>query len=295
MAATRIDGKAIAEEVKAEVRVKTAQLRKSRGITPGLAFILVGENPASQVYVRSKGKACAELGFHSVTHELAADTRQERLLELIGALNADPAVHGILVQLPLPPHINEQAVLEAIDYRKDVDGFHPVNVGRLVIGLDSLRPCTPAGIQELLVRSGHDPSGRHVVVVGRSNIVGKPSANILLQKKPAANAVVTVAHTGARDLSRFTREGDIVIAAVGKAAAITGGMLKPGAVVIDVGINRVPDATAPKGSRIVGDVDFASASEVASAITPVPGGVGPMTIAMLMLNTFRAAEGRIYS
>ena len=217
MPAALIDGKAIAEQVKGEVRARTDSLRASRGITPGLAFILVGENPASQVYVRSKGKACAELGFHSVTHELPAETRQEALLELIAGLNADPAVHGILVQLPLPPHINEQAVLEAIDFRKDVDGFHPVNVGRLVIGLDSLRPCTPAGIQEMLTRSGHDPSGRHVVVVGRSNIVGKPIANILLQKKSGANAVVTVAHTGARDLSRFTKEGDIVIAAVGKA------------------------------------------------------------------------------
>jgi methylenetetrahydrofolate dehydrogenase (NADP+) / methenyltetrahydrofolate cyclohydrolase len=295
MPAALIDGKAIADQVKGEVRARTDSLRASRGITPGLAFILVGENPASQVYVRSKGKACAELGFHSVTHELPAETRQEALLELIAALNADRAVHGILVQLPLPPHINEQAVLEAIDYRKDVDGFHPVNVGRLVIGLDSLRPCTPAGIQEMLTRSGHDPSGRHVVVVGRSNIVGKPIANILLQKKSGANAVVTVAHTGARDLSRFTKEGDIVIAAVGKAGAVTGAMLKPGAVVIDVGINRVPDASAPKGSRLVGDVDFASASQVASAITPVPGGVGPMTIAMLMYNTYRAAEGRVYS
>jgi methylenetetrahydrofolate dehydrogenase (NADP+)/methenyltetrahydrofolate cyclohydrolase len=295
MAAAIIDGKAIAEQVKGEVRLATEALRASRGITPGLAFILVGENPASQVYVRSKGKACADLGFHSVTRELPAGTTQENLLELIASLNADRAIHGILVQLPLPPHINEQSVLEAIDYRKDVDGFHPVNVGRLVIGLDSLRPCTPAGIQELLTRSGHDPSGRHVVVVGRSNIVGKPIANILLQKKSGANAVVTIAHTGAKDLGRFTREGDIVIAAVGKAGAVTGAMLKPGAVVIDVGINRVPDPSAPKGSRLVGDVDFASASQVASAITPVPGGVGPMTIAMLMLNTFRAAEGRVYS
>jgi methylenetetrahydrofolate dehydrogenase (NADP+)/methenyltetrahydrofolate cyclohydrolase len=295
MAATLIDGKAIAEQVRNEVRARTEALRAARGITPGLAFILVGENPASQVYVRSKGKACAELGFYSVTHELSADTSQAALLELIGALNADAAVHGVLVQLPLPRHIDERAVLEAIDFRKDVDGFHPVNVGRLVIGLDSLRPCTPAGIQEILMRSGHDPAGKHVVVVGRSNIVGKPIANILLQKKAGANAVVTVAHTGTRDLSRFTKEGDIVIAAVGKAGAVTGAMLKPGAVVIDVGINRVPDPSAPKGSRIVGDVDFASASLVASAITPVPGGVGPMTIAMLMLNTYRAAEGLVYA
>jgi methylenetetrahydrofolate dehydrogenase (NADP+)/methenyltetrahydrofolate cyclohydrolase len=294
MAASIIDGKAIAEQVRSEVRDKAAALRSARGITPGLAFILVGENPASQVYVRSKGKACAELGFHSVTHELSAATPEGKLLELIATLNADGSIHGILVQLPLPAHINEQAVLEAVDYRKDVDGFHPFNVGRLVIGLDSLRPCTPAGIQELLIRSGHDPSGKHVVIIGRSNIVGKPIANILLQKRPGANAVVTVAHTGARDPGRFVREGDIVIAAIGKAGAVTGSMLKPGAVVIDVGINRVPDATAPRGSRLVGDVDFGSASRVASAITPVPGGVGPMTIAMLMLNTYRAAEGGVY-
>jgi methylenetetrahydrofolate dehydrogenase (NADP+)/methenyltetrahydrofolate cyclohydrolase len=295
MAAALIDGKAIAEQIKREVRVQTESLRAGRGITPGLAFILVGDNPASQSYVRSKGKACAELGFHSVTHELPADTPQPKLLDMIAALNEDRTIHGILVQLPLPAHISEHAVIEAIDHRKDVDGLHPVNVGRLVLGLDALRPCTPAGIQEMLTRSGHDPSGKHVVVVGRSNIVGKPVANILLQKKKGANAVVTVAHTGAGDVSRFTKEGDIVIAAIGKAGAVTGAMLKPGAVVIDVGINRIPDASAPRGSRIVGDVDFVSASEVASAISPVPGGVGPMTIAMLMLNTYRAAEGRVYA
>ena len=294
MAATLIDGKAIAASIRAEVKTETAALLTRQGIVPGLAFILVGDNPASQVYVRSKGKACEEMRFRSVTETLPASTTEEELLALIRRFNADPAIHGILVQLPLPRHINEHRVIEAIDYRKDVDGFHPVNVGRLVIGLDALRPCTPAGVQELLLRSGNDPAGKHVVVVGRSNIVGKPVLNILLQKQKGANAIVTVAHTGARDLTPFVRQGDIVIAAIGKAEYLTGDMLKPGAVVIDVGINRIPDPASPTGSRIVGDVHFASASAVASAITPVPGGVGPMTIALLMKNTLLAATGALY-
>jgi methylenetetrahydrofolate dehydrogenase (NADP+) / methenyltetrahydrofolate cyclohydrolase len=293
MAATLIDGKAISSVLKSEVREKTDLLKRSRGITPGLAFILVGENPASQSYVRSKGKSCEEMGFHSVTERLPATATQDELLGLIHRFNADPLIHGVLVQLPLPPQMNEQKVIEAIDYRKDVDGFHPVNVGRLVIGLDCLKPCTPAGIQELLVRSGNDPAGKHVVVAGRSNIVGKPVLNMLLQKQRGANAVVTVAHTGARDLAPYTRQADIVIAAIGKAEAIHGSMLKPGCVVIDVGINRVHDPSAKSGYRLVGDVEFASASAVARAITPVPGGVGPMTIAMLMMNTLRAAGGGI--
>jgi len=290
MTAAIIDGKRFAEEIKDEVRETGRRLREERGVTPGLAFILVGEDPASQVYVRSKGKACEQLGFHSVTEHLPATVTEEDVLALISRFNADVKIHGILVQLPLPKHISEQKVIESIDYRKDVDGFHPMNVGRLVIGLECLRPCTPAGVQELLVRSGNDPSGKHVVVVGRSNIVGKPVLNILLQKQLGANAVVTIAHTGARDLSPYVKSADIVVAAVGKPAAITGAMLKPGAVVIDVGINRVPDGSNPKGYRLVGDVDFPSAAEVASAITPVPGGVGPMTIAMLMKNTAAAAE-----
>lgn len=293
MAATLIDGKAISSVLKSEVREKTDLLKRSRGITPGLAFILVGENPASQSYVKSKGKACEEMGFHSITERLPATASQDELLNLIHRFNVDPSIHGILVQLPLPPQMNEQKVIEAIDYRKDVDGFHPVNVGRLVIGLDCLKPCTPAGIQELLVRSGNDPAGKHVVVVGRSNIVGKPVLNLLLQKQRGANAVVTVAHTGARDLAPYIRQADIVVAAIGKAEAIHGSMLKPDCVVIDVGINRVQDPSAKSGYRLVGDVEFASASAVARAITPVPGGVGPMTIAMLMKNTLRAAEGGI--
>jgi methylenetetrahydrofolate dehydrogenase (NADP+)/methenyltetrahydrofolate cyclohydrolase len=295
MAATIIDGKAIAAQIRSEVRAEAGRLKSERGLTPGLAFILVGEDPASQVYVRSKGRACAEMGFHSVTHCLRAEVAQAELLDLIQRCNGDESIHGVLVQLPLPAHIDEQTVIEAIDYRKDVDGFHPVNVGRLVVGLKALRPCTPAGIQELLVRSGHDPSGKHVVVLGRSNIVGKPVLNILLQKQKGANAVVTVVHTGARDIASYTREGDIVIAALGKPEILRGEMLKPGCVVVDVGINRVEDGARQTGYRIVGDVHFASASGVASAITPVPGGVGPMTIAMLMKNTLRAAEGSITS
>jgi len=289
-----IDGRRIAEEIKAEVHLATQALSQTRGITPGLAFILVGDNPSSEVYVRSKGKACQELGFHSITEHRSANTSESELLELIAAFNADPAIHGLLVQLPLPPHINEARVIEAIDYRKDVDGFHPVNVGRLVLGLDCLKPCTPAGVQELLTRSGIDPAGKHVVVAGRSNIVGKPVLNLLLQKQPGANAIVTVVHTAARDIAPYVAQGDIVIAAIGRPKAITGAMLKKGCVVIDVGINRVPDATKKSGTRLVGDVDFDSACEVASAITPVPGGVGLMTIAMLMKNTLRAAEGKVY-
>ncbi len=285
-----IDGKAIAEQIKHEVKAEAERLRQTGGITPGLAFILVGDNPASQSYVRSKGKACQEMGFHSVTERLPATAPEEAVLRLIHSFNNDPAIHGILVQLPLPKHIQEENIIEAIDWRKDVDGFHPINMGKLVIGQPCLRPCTPAGVQELLIRSGNDPSGKHVVVVGRSNIVGKPVMNMLLQKQRGANAVVTIVHTGAKDIAAFTRQADIVIAAIGKAEAITGEMLKPGCVVIDVGINRVDDPTAKNGYRLVGDVHFESASRVARAITPVPGGVGPMTIAMLMRNTLEAAK-----
>ena len=290
MSATLIDGKAIASGIRSEVQRATAELIRTRSVQPGLAFILVGENPASQVYVSMKGKACVQVGFHSVTERYPAEISEKSLLERIRANNEDPAIHGILVQLPLPAHINEERVIEAIDPAKDVDGFHPINVGKLVLGQSTLAPCTPSGIVELLNRSGHDPKGKHVVVVGRSNIVGKPVANILLQKRSGANAVVTIAHTGAQDLGSITRTGDILIAAVGKAHAITRAMVKPGAVVIDVGINRVDDPAAAKGYRIVGDVDFEEVQTIAGAITPVPGGVGPMTIAMLMKNTLQAAE-----
>ena len=289
MSATIIDGKIIAEQIKKEVRIGAETLKRDHGVTPGLAVILIGDNPSSQIYVRSKGKTCAELGYYSVTETLPGDTNEETLLRMIAQFNSDPRIHGILVQTPIPGHLPEQKILEAIDPAKDVDGFHPINVGKLLIGEPCLRPCTPAGIQELLMRSGNDPGGKHVVVVGRSNIVGKPIASILMQKKPGANAVVTIAHTGAKDLRPYIREADILIAAMGRPKSITGDLLKPGCVVIDVGINRIPDPTTKTGTRLVGDVDFATAVNVASAITPVPGGVGVMTIAMLMKNTLEAA------
>ncbi|HMK39274.1 MAG TPA: tetrahydrofolate dehydrogenase/cyclohydrolase catalytic domain-containing protein [Bacteroidota bacterium] len=291
MTARVIDGRLMAAEIKSEVRRGAEELFRTRNITPGLAFILVGDDPASEIYVRSKGKACEELGFRSVTERRPSTLGEAELLGMIAAFNADPAIHGILVQLPLPPHINEQRVIEAIDFRKDVDGFHPVNVGRLVLGLKCLRPCTPAGILELLVRSGNDPGGKHAVVVGRSNIVGKPVSSMLMQKQPGANAAVTVVHTGVKEIAPLVKQADIVVAAMGRPRSITGAMLKPGCVVIDVGMNRIADPSAKNGTRLVGDVDFASASAVASAITPVPGGVGLMTIAMLMKNTLQAASG----
>lgn len=295
MPALIIDGKKIAEEIKQEVKRDAERLRAERGIVPGLAFILVGENPASQSYVKMKEKGCKEVGLYSVTKKLPAETSETHLLKLIGQFNTDSKIHGILVQLPLPNHIHEGRVLMAVDFRKDVDGFHPINVGRLVVGQECLKPCTPLGVQELLVRSGNHPDGKHVVVLGRSNIVGKPVLNILLQKQKKANAVVTIAHTGAKDISVFTKQADILIVAMGKAEFVTGDMVKSGAVVIDVGINRVDDPKAKHGYRIVGDVDFASVAQVAGAITPVPGGVGPMTIAMLLKNTLRAAQGTMYA
>jgi len=293
MSAQIINGTTIAAEIRREVREQAEDLKRASGVTPGLAFILVGENPGSQLYVSMKGKACDEAGFFSVTEILNSETTEKTLLATISKFNQNPKIHGILVQLPLPRHIREQVVIEAIDPAKDVDGFHPFNVGRLVIGLKTIRPATPSGIQELLLRSGNDPGGKHVVVVGRSNIVGKPVANMLLQKMTGANAVVTVAHTGAAELSRFTKSADILIAAMGRPEGIMGDMLRQGAVVIDVGTNRVEDASAKKGYRIVGDVHFESASKVAKAITPVPGGVGPMTIAMLLKNTLQAAKSSV--
>jgi methylenetetrahydrofolate dehydrogenase (NADP+)/methenyltetrahydrofolate cyclohydrolase len=284
-----IDGKKIAEDIKREVKEETQRLKERKGIIPGLAVILVGDDPASQSYVRSKGKRSEEMGFYSITERMPADIPEQILLKKIDEFNHDPKLHGILVQLPLPKHLNEQSVIQAIDPCKDVDGIHPMSIGKLVLGIETFKSCTPAGIQELLVRSGNDPSGKHVVVVGRSNIVGKPIANILLQKQRGANAVVTVAHTGASDLTSYIQSADILIAAIGKPEFITGAMLKPGVVVIDVGINRVDDPSSPKGYRIVGDVHFESASKVAKAITPVPGGVGLMTVALLMKNTLKAA------
>lgn len=289
-----LDGKVIAQDVRTEVGVKTQALIQSRGIQPGLAVLLVGENPASHVYVRSKAKACEELGFYSVVLEKPATITEADVLAQVKAWNADPRIHGILVQLPLPDHIDEQRVLLTIHPSKDVDGFHPENVGRLVAGLPCYAPCTPAGVMEILKRAQIDIKGKHAVVVGRSNIVGKPMANLLYQKTPHANAIVTICHTAAPDLTRYIRDADILVAAVGVPEAIHGRDLKEGVVVIDVGINRIDDPAAPKGTRLVGDVHFESASAKASAITPVPGGVGPMTIAMLMLNTYRSAAGEVY-
>ena len=287
--ATLIDGTAIGRMVREDVARDVARL-KALGVVPGLSVVLVGDDPASAVYVRSKGKACEEAGMRGETIRLPADTSEAQLLEQVDALNADPRVHGILVQMPLPKHMSADKVIRRIRPEKDVDGFHPVNVGKLSIGeRDGFVPCTPAGAIELLVRSGVETRGKEAVIVGRSNIVGKPMAALLLQDAPGGNATVTVCHSRTADLAAHTRRADILIAAIGKPEMITGDMIKPGAVVIDVGINRVDDTTSPKGYRIVGDVAFASARQVASLITPVPGGVGPMTIAMLMKNTVRAA------
>jgi methylenetetrahydrofolate dehydrogenase (NADP+)/methenyltetrahydrofolate cyclohydrolase len=287
-----IDGNAIGKAIREELRSEVADLA-ARGVTPGLTVVIVGEDPASQVYVRMKGKAASELGMKSDTVRLPATTSEADLLALIDRLNADRAVHGILVQMPLPKPLRGEVVIDRVDPRKDVDGFHPVNVGKLVIGdRTGFRPCTPAGVLELLMRSDADPWGRHAVIVGRSMIVGRPVANMLMQKVRGGNATVTVCHTGtpAGDMPRFTRQADILVVAAGAPEVIGGDMVKPGAVVIDVGVNRVEDPACEKGYRLVGDVKFAEASEVAAAITPVPGGVGPMTIAMLMKNTVQAAR-----
>ena len=290
MPAELIDGVAIARSIRGEA-AREAALLIEKGIRPGLAVVLVGEDPASTVYVRSKGKATDDAGMHSVTVRLPASTSQTELNDVVSTLNSDPKVHGILVQMPLPKHLDADAVIRAIDPRKDVDGFHPVNVGKLLIGeRDGFVPCTPAGIQQLLKRSNVDTSGAECVIVGRSNIVGKPMAALLIQDSAGANCTVTVCHRHTKDLSAHTQRADIVIAAAGRAGLVTGDMLKPGAVVIDVGMNRIPDETSPRRYRLVGDVDFDSAKEVASKITPVPGGVGPMTIAMLLSNTVKAAK-----
>ena len=285
-----IDGNAISRAVRADVARDVAALRE-HGIIPGLTVVLVGDNPASAVYVRSKEKASVEAGMVGETIRLPASTNESELLALVDRLNADSRVHGILVQMPLPKQIDPNRVIRRLDPAKDVDGFHPVNVGKLLIGeRDGFAPCTPAGVQELLVRSGVETKGKDAVIVGRSNIVGKPMAALLMQDGPGGNCTVTVCHSRTHDLAGHVRRGDIVIAALGRPASIHGDMLKPGAVVIDVGINRVDDPTSEKGYRIVGDVDFASARHVASRITPVPGGVGPMTIAMLLRNTVQAAR-----
>jgi len=288
--ATVIDGKQMAEEIRGEVAEETRALTKRLGVVPGLAAVLVGDDPASAVYVRNKRRACDEADMFSETFELPTETSQDGLISLVQQLNADPRFHGILVQLPLPPHIEEREVILAIDPDKDVDGMHPINGGRLLEGNPRFLPATPAGVQQMLIRSGNDPAGKHIVIVGRSNIVGKPLSVLLMQKAPGANATVTVCHTGTRDLAALTLQADIVVAAIGRPRALTADMVADGAVVIDVGINRVDDATRKSGYRLVGDVDYEAVAEKASAITPVPGGVGPMTIAMLLTNTLRAAR-----
>ncbi|MCL2031785.1 MAG: bifunctional methylenetetrahydrofolate dehydrogenase/methenyltetrahydrofolate cyclohydrolase FolD [Methanomassiliicoccaceae archaeon] len=282
-------GKTISEGIYAELREKINSL-KSKGTTPGLAVVLVGDDPASEVYVRMKGKKCEELGMHSVTVTLPENTPQEDLLKKIGELNNDKNIHGFLVQLPLPPHIDEKTVINAIDPKKDVDCFHPVNVGKMLIGEPDFLPATPAGVQQMLVRSGVETKGKHIVVVGRSNIVGKPMAAMMMQKGDGADSTVTVVHSRTKDLPSITRQADILIVAMGKPNFVTADMVKEGAVVIDVGTNRVDDPASAKGSKLVGDVDFENVKDKASAISPVPGGVGPMTICMLMANTVAAAE-----
>ena len=288
MTARIIDGKQIAADMREELKNRVDELRQ-RGVVPGLGVILVGEDPASQSYVGAKERACEKIGIYSDDNRLPADTSQEDLIARVRRMNNDPRIHGILVQLPLPRHVDEGAVLLTIDPDKDVDGFHPVNVGRMVVGEKAFLPCTPHGIVQILARCGVETSGAHVVVVGRSNIVGKPVANMLLQKKEHANATVTVCHTGTRDMAAFTRQADILIVAAGRTGTVTADMVKEGAVVIDVGVNRVDDPSRKRGYRLEGDVDFAGVSEKASMITPVPGGVGPMTITMLLYNTVESA------
>jgi len=289
MTAKLINGNEVAQQIREELKQETTQLKEKYNVIPGLVTILVGENPASISYVTAKQKTSKELGFYSIQDNQPATITEEELLKLIDKYNKDPKIHGILVQLPLPKHIHETKILYAIDPKKDVDGFHPVNVGKLMIGEADYLPCTPAGIQQLLIRSGAKIDGAEVVVVGRSNIVGKPIANILLQKQKGANATVTICHTGTKDMAFHTKRADILIVAAGKPKAVTADMVKQGAVVIDVGVNRI--GMTPEGkAKLCGDVDFDGVKEKASAITPVPGGVGPMTITMLMMNTVKAAK-----
>jgi len=289
MAAKIIDGKQIAADMQAEIKEEVTKLRQE-GIVPGLGVILVGDDPASQSYVTAKERACEALGIYSDDNRLPADTTQEDLIALIERMNNDPKINGILVQLPLPKHLDEGQVLLAISPDKDVDGFHPTNIGKMVAGQPAFLPCTPHGVIKLLQRNGVKIEGAHVVIVGRSNIVGKPIANMLIQKNATGNATVTVCHTRTKDLTHHTRQADIIIAAVGRPNTITADMVKDGAAVIDVGVNRVEDATKKRGYRLAGDVDFEAVKEKASLITPVPGGVGPMTITMLLYNTVESAK-----
>ena len=292
MSALIIDGNRIAQDIRGEVAGGVKAFTAKHGYAPGLAAVLVGDDPASAVYVRNKERACGEVGIFSETFNLPQDSAQSQVIEQVQKLNRDDRFHGILVQLPLPPQIDERLVIASLDPDKDVDGLHPVNMGRLMEGRPVFVPGTPAGVQQLLVRTGNSPEGKSVVVCGRSDSVGKPVAMLLMQKQEGANATVTVCHTGTRDLPQVTRSADILIAAMGRARAITADMVKDGAVVIDVGINRVDDSTRQRGYRLVGDVDYEEVSKKAAAITPVPGGVGPMTVAMLLSNTLKAAQQR---
>ncbi len=288
-----IDGKKIAQTIKDELKIEVDSLIKDHGITPGLAVILVGADPASESYVKGKRRTCKALGIYAKDYNLVAETSEEGLLTIIEELNQDDSIDGILVQLPLPSHINEEKILLAIDPKKDVDGFHPENIGRMMIGMDTFYSCTPYGIIKLLEYCDISTEGKHVCIVGRSNIVGKPVANLLLQKHNLANATVTVCHSRTPDIGYHTRQADIIIAAVGIPELITKDMVKEGAVIIDVGVNRVEDATKKRGYRLVGDVNFEEVKDYVSHITPVPGGVGPMTITMLMFNTIKSAKNRI--
>lgn len=290
MSAKILDGKSLAADMRAEIAEQVAELKENTGVTPGLGVILVGADPASTSYVTAKERACAEAGMYSQDVRFAADATQAEVLKMVEEMNCCQSIHGILVQLPLPKHIDESVVINAIAPEKDVDGFTPVNVGRMMIGETCYLPCTPHGIIQMLLKAGVESSGKHAVVVGRSNIVGKPVAGLLMRKAKGGNATVTVCHTGTQDLKSFTQQADILVVAAGRPNTVTGEMIKPGAVVIDVGVNRIPDSTRASGFRLVGDVDFESAQERASLITPVPGGVGPMTITMLLHNTLESAR-----
>ncbi|TET62849.1 MAG: bifunctional methylenetetrahydrofolate dehydrogenase/methenyltetrahydrofolate cyclohydrolase FolD [Candidatus Stahlbacteria bacterium] len=285
-----LSGKELAEKMRQEMKSEIDELKTHHNLVPGLAVVLIGDNPASLSYVKGKEKACAQVGILSREYKFDADYKEEQLLKLIRELNNDPSIHGILVQLPLPDHINEEKILYAIDPTKDVDGFHPVNIGKMMIGAPSFLPCTPHGIQQLLLRNNIEISGKHVVIVGRSNIVGKPLAMILVQKNPGANATVTMCHTRTKNMAELTKLADILVVAAGRPHTVNADMVKQGAVVIDVGVNRVEDKTKKRGYRLIGDVEFDEVSEKASAISPVPGGVGPMTITMLLHNTIQSAK-----
>ncbi len=294
MTAKILDGTATAKEIREEVTQGVLEMQQKHGVTPGLAAILTGDNPASAIYVRNKERASAQVGIYTETFRLPQDTSQDKLMSQIASLNEDPRFHGILLQLPLPDQLDERSAIASLRPEKDIDGIHPLNIGRLVGGDPRFVPCTPAGSQQLLLRNGYNPESKRVVICGRSNIVGLPLAMLLMQKRPGANATVTVCHTGTKDLSEVTRQADILVAAMGRPRAITADMVQEGVVVVDVGINRVPDDTRERGYHLEGDVDFEGVSQKAEAISPVPGGVGPMTIAMLLTNTLKAAKISIH-